>query len=82
MRDQANRPRLKGLDEMPRRWRTPRQHFFRFRSTILGSKHFSWLWPLLKVALWVLVIWVIVRLLGFPIDKLLHRLFRELRGSV
>ena len=82
MSDQANRPRLKGLDEMARPRRTLRQHYFRFRGIILGSKYFRWLWPLLKVAVWVLAIWLIARLVGFPLEKLIRRLFGQLLGFV
>jgi len=74
MRDQVQKPRLKGLDEMPRPRRTLRQLYFRFRALILGSKYFSWLWPLLKAGLWVAIIWLVMRLLGFPIRRLLFSL--------
>ena len=67
-------PRLKGLDEMRRPRRTLRQRYFRVRASILGSKHFSWVWPVLKVAIVLLIVWMGARLLGFPLEKWLRKL--------
>jgi len=78
MRDQGQRPRLKGLDEMPTPRRTLRQHYFWLRARVLESKYFWWVWPLLKLAVWVAVIWLVARLLGFPIERLARRLLPRL----
>jgi hypothetical protein len=72
-----SRPRLKGLDEMPRRWRTPRQWYFFVRARILGSKNFRWIWPLSKLALVALVLLLVAHLCGFPIERTFRHIIKH-----
>jgi hypothetical protein len=69
-------PRLKGLDEMPRRRRTLRERYFAAKSRVQSSKSVGWLWPLLQVLLVLALLWGIARVLGLPIEREIRELLR------
>jgi hypothetical protein len=75
----VNRPRLKGLDEMPTPRKTLRQHYFTLKARIAGSRYLIRAWPVLKLVALALIIWILARLVGFPIEKHLHWLLGMLR---
>jgi hypothetical protein len=37
-------------------------------------------WPFLKITLWVLFFWLVARLAGFPIEKLVRKTFAGMSG--
>jgi hypothetical protein len=82
MGDRMNRPRLKGLDEMPRPRRTLRDHYFSLRAGIAGSEFLRRAWPVLKVASLVLVVLMLAHWMGVPIEKHVHQLLAMLLGLV
>jgi hypothetical protein len=68
----GHRPRLKGLDEMPRPRRTLRQHYFAVRAGLHDSKLPGWMWACLVLAIFLSILWGIARVMGLPIEQWLR----------
>jgi hypothetical protein len=77
----ANRPRLKGLDEMPQPGRTLRQRYFSIRAKLKYSKRFGWAWPLLQLVLFVFAVWLIAWLCGYPLGRAFQTILGRFRHS-
>jgi len=73
---QKHKPRLKGLDEMPRR-RALRQYYFAARSRVRTSAPLRWLWTLMQVVLVLLLVWAIARMSGLPLEQEIKELFAQ-----
>ena len=67
-----DRPRLKGLDEMPRPRRTARQVYFRMRAAFIRLP--DWLKSSVKLVLFVAVVWGGCKLADIPIEQYIGNL--------
>ena len=74
------RPRLKGLEEMPVPRRTLRQHYFRAKANIkrvLASKLVTGLSRLIML---MAIVWMVARSMGIPVEDRFMSWLAEIRG--